>query len=142
MSCENFFREQLKLRGLRLTVQRKLVLEALHDQANPVSAEDVFTLIQSIEPSLDRSTVYRTLDLLKEIGLVQEINSNDRQNYFELCGTRLPHVHMVCQKCGGIFTVDQKVFDSVQLILQKSLGFEAQWTQMTIPGICQGCRTP
>jgi len=141
MSCDLFFREQLKRRGLRLTTQRKLVLEVLHEQPAPVSAESVFESIQHKNPSFDRSTVYRTLDLLKEIGLVQEIHSNDRQHYYEHTGMQKPHVHLVCQKCGGIFTVEQELFHSLQTALSQKIGFEADWTQMTIPGVCLNCQT-
>ena len=140
MSCEQLFREQLGKKGLRLTSQRKLVLEILHHQEGPVSAEMVYDSVHQLDPQLDRSTIYRTLDLLKEFGIVQQIQSNDRSSYYEHTGTDQPHVHMVCQKCGKIFIADQKLFEKLQKSLEKQFGFIPDWSQMTIPGICETCR--
>ncbi len=140
MSCEQLFREQLKKKGLRLTNQRKLVLEILHHQDGPVSADMVYDLIQEIDPHLDRSTIYRTLDLLKEFGIVQQIQTNDRYHFYEHSGLSQPHVHMVCQKCGKIFIVDQQLFNKVQKSLEDKLGFNPDWSQMTIPGTCEQCQ--
>jgi Fur family ferric uptake transcriptional regulator len=140
MSCEQLFREQLRKKGLRLTSQRKLVLEILHHQDGPVSAEMVYESVHQIDPQLDRSTIYRTLDLLKEFGIVQQIQSNDRYKSYEHTGTNQPHVHMFCQKCGKIFIEDQKLFNEIQKSLEDKLGFTPDWSQMTIPGICEACQ--
>jgi Fur family ferric uptake transcriptional regulator len=141
MSCEQLFREQLKKKGLRLTSQRKLVLEVLHHQDGPVSADMVYDLVHQIDLNLDRSTIYRTLDLLKEFGIVQQIQSNDRYHFYEHTGTTQPHIHMVCQKCGKIFIVEQQLFDNIQQSLENKLGFTPDWSQMTIPGLCEKCQT-
>ena len=71
MSCEQLFKQQLKKKGLRLTNQRKAVLEILHETNGPVSADEIYQMISLKNPGFDLSTVYRTLELLKEIGLVQ-----------------------------------------------------------------------
>lgn len=140
MSCEQLFRNELKKKGLRLTEQRKLVLDVLHQTESSLTIDEIYQKISLIDPAVDVSTVYRTLDLLTEIGLAQEIHSHGRQHLYHLSGTRAPHIHLVCQKCGMISALDLDLFEEVRLDIYTQIGFNADLAQVTIPGLCSKCQ--
>ncbi|MDO8972058.1 MAG: transcriptional repressor, partial [Saprospiraceae bacterium] len=99
MSCEQLFQKQLRRQGLRLTPQREKVLSVLHAVGRAAAAEEIFTLVAQKDASVDRSTVYRTLDLLSEMGLAAVIDSGEKQRRYELSGIEAPHLHLVCRSC-------------------------------------------
>lgn len=141
MSCESLFREQLKLKGLRLTEQRKIVLDVLHNRETSMPVDELYAEVLEQDETMDLSTVYRTLDLLKEIGLVQEIQGSGRQKVYHLSSMGKPHVHLVCQQCGMIFSADLSLFLDLKDKIGEELGFDSDMTQVTIPGICQDCKS-
>lgn len=139
MSCEDLFVQQLRKRGFRLTPQREMVLRVLHQTGQPSTAEEIFALVAERSASVELSTVYRTLDLLVSMGMVTVIERSDKQHLFELSGPSTQHLHLVCRGCGAIIGLD---FEAVQPLLEKikaEMGFQAELTNLTIPGLCAGC---
>lgn len=140
MSCEEIFLKELKKRGYRFTPQRELVLEIMHKVEKPSTADEIFTCVQERVTSVDISTVYRTLELLQEFGLVSAIQGSDRQLRFELLANHEPHVHLVCRSCGKIFGVSM---DEVQPLLDQlkmNYGFQPEVNEITLPGLCKDCQ--
>ena len=119
LSCEEIFLKELRARGYRLTPQREVVLAVMHQIDRPASVEEIFQMVQDRSGSLDISTVYRTLDLLQEFGLVGAIDTGERQVLYEYVGVRKPHVHLTCKSCGGIIGVEMDDFSE---LIQKIQG--------------------
>ncbi len=140
MSCEQLFLEELKKKGYRFTPQREIVLEIMHHLDKPASAEEIFAHVQEITKTVDKSTVYRTLDLLQEFGLVSVIDSGERGHLYEHLGTDKPHLHLACESCGKIFAVDQEAFLPFAEYLADTVGFEVSLQSTTIQGLCSACR--
>lgn len=140
MACEKVFAEQLKRHGLRMTPQRELVLRALHDAPGYASADEILSRVHRISAAVDVSTVYRTLDLLREFGLVAAVDAADGQTRYDLLGLNQPHLHLVCQGCGGIFVAPMSNADPLLAGLLAQHGFEASLDDVTIPGLCAACR--
>lgn len=140
MACEQLFADQLRRRGLRLTPQREMVLSALHHAGRFVTAEELHARVQRISAAVDLSTVYRTLDLLRDFGLVAAVEAGNRQVRYELLGVRGPHLHLACQGCGRILGVPLEAADPLLEALLAQHGFAAKLDDVTIPGLCADCR--
>ncbi len=139
MSCENRFIEALRQRGCRLTPQREIVLRVLHEIEGLATAEEIYQCVQAVSAAIDISTVYRTLDLLQEFGLVAAVNIEGSQNSYELLGVHGPHAHLICYQCGAVVGVP---LDEVQLWLaqlKEQYGFVVDLAQLTLPGLCAQC---
>lgn len=140
MACEQLFAEQLRRRGLRMTPQREMVLSALHQGGRFSTAEELHARVQRTSAAVDISTIYRTLDLLREFGLVAAVEAGDRQMRYELLGVHGPHLHLACQSCGRILGVSLQAADPLVETLLARHGFAAQLDDVTIPGLCADCR--
>jgi Fur family ferric uptake transcriptional regulator len=140
MACEQVFRDRLKESGLRLTPQRELVLGALHKLEGARTVEEIYGRVSAVSSAVDVSTVYRTLDLLREFGLVSCIDSGSDQHRYELLGTHGPHMHLVCKACGKIVGIEG---DEAKVLLDELLsryGFAIRLDEVTISGLCQECQ--
>ena len=140
MACETFFRERLRESGLRLTPQREMVLGALHRLDRTATVEEIYGQVQALSTAVDISTVYRTLDLLRELGIVACIDPGSDQHRYELLGTHGPHLHLACRSCGQIVGVDLEEAEPLIAHLRDEYGFETDLGDVTIPGLCQDCR--
>ncbi len=145
MACEQLFADQLRQRGMRLTAQRARVLHVLHSVAGYATVDEIHSLAQSAgspgdAPIVDRSTVYRTLELLRAFNLVAAIDLGDGQTRYELIGVGQPHLHLVCQGCGAVFVAPMDSIDPLVAALLARHGFAARLEDVTIPGLCADCR--
>ncbi len=135
MSCN----ETLRKKGYRLTPQRLMVLDALHSVDRHISAEEIYAQVKEKYPYANISTVYRTLDLLKELGLVTEINQGDgRVRYHPL--EKGDHHHLICSKCGKILDLPQSAIFPLTNMLATDYKFEADIKHLAVFGICKECR--
>lgn len=131
------WREQLRARGYRLTPQRELVLEAVQelDHATP---EAILDRVQRTAKGVNISTVYRTLDLLSELGLVAHAHIGHGAPVYH-SSDEPEHVHLVCRHCGGITEAPPDVADPFVASLRTTFGFEADLPHLTVFGTCQRC---
>ena len=139
MSCEGRFLQELRERGFRLTPQRELVLSVLHDVEGLATADEIFGQVHAQSSAVDISTVYRTLDLLDEMGMVATVDAGDGQRRFGLLGVHGPHLHLVCNRCGSVSGVDLCAAEALASELHDSFGFAADLGHLTIPGLCVDC---
>ncbi|NSW53907.1 MAG: transcriptional repressor [Anaerolineae bacterium] len=139
MSCEELFRKTLKQHGLRMTHQREAVLKAMHASHEPVTVETIYERAARDCNVLDLSTVYRTLDLFQQFGLVSVVNAQGI-NYYEHVGLDEPHVHLLCSQCGKIFSVPLAEAQPLLDGFAARHHFTVDPTELTFQGICQGCR--
>ena len=127
-------------RGYRLTPQRLMVLSAIENSADHISAEEIYSQVVSRYPYMNISTVYRTLELLKELGLVTETDLGEgRVRYHP--ADKGHHHHLVCQECGAIIDVDESTLARLQDVLLARYDFSASLRHMAIFGTCGNCRS-
>lgn len=141
MSCENMFREQLRKNGLRLTSQREVVLSALHEVGRAAAPDEIFERVSIVDAAVDRSTVYRTLDLLSKFNMVTVIDGGEKQRLYELSSSEPPHLHLVCHQCGKIFGVEIGALRPFLAHVYESLKFKADLTNITLQGVCADCHS-
>ncbi len=129
--------EVLRSRGLRVTPQRRFVLDAL-ERLGHATPDQVWEQVQVIAPSLSASTVYRTLELLEELGLVTHTHLGHGAPSYHLA-THADHIHLLCRRCGSVQDADvsraQQVADEVAV----RYGFVADVGHLTLDGVCARC---
>ncbi len=103
MSVRNIFYRSIKSRGLRLTAQRKAVIDCLVASKKPLSAEDIYLHVQRRGLGINLATVYRTLDTLVESGLAERVGMELHRAYYTLCRGRKHLHHFFCKGCGNSY---------------------------------------
>lgn len=127
----------LRERGLRLTAQRQLVLEAVYDLGH-ATPDQVHCKVAETAAGVNISTVYRTLELLEEVGLVTHTHlSHGAPTYH--AAAEAQHVHLVCRGCGRIDEVEPGVLDGVTASLKAERGFQVDVGHVSFFGECRDC---
>ena len=135
MLCYEILREK----GHRLTPQRMLILKVIFAADSHISAEEIYQQLHARFPYSNISTVYRTLELLKELNLVTETNFGDgRARYHNT--KKGHHHHLVCHRCSKIMDLDESVLSPLKDALLQNYGFEADLKHLAISGECEDCR--
>ena len=129
---------KLRSAGVRVTPQRRLVLEILAQADGHLDANDIHERGRRHDQSLSLSTVYRTLTVLKEIGIVRELHLDCEQHHYELDG-KDDHSHLVCQKCGRVIEVDSSAFVRAAQAVGQMHGFQVVNAEVELTGYCSGC---
>jgi Fur family ferric uptake transcriptional regulator len=130
--------QTLKERGHRLTPQRQLILEAVEAAEGHVSAETVHARVAAQFPQVNISTVYRTLELLQNLGLVTHTHFDDGIALYHLAEDS-HHQHMICRGCGQETEIAVSELATLDQHLQATYGFHADLTHFAIIGTCKGC---
>lgn len=126
---------RLKERGILLTIQRSAVLDFLHDNTLHPTAEEIYQALRERYPALSRATVYNTLDLLKQHGLIQEITIERTKAHYDY--KTEPHHHFLCRHCGRIYDVD---VEKVPLEQEERLdGHKIDEVWLYMRGSCAAC---
>jgi Fur family ferric uptake transcriptional regulator len=131
---------QLAESGYRMTPQRSMIVETIENSTNHISAEEIYASVVSKYRHVNISTVYRTLELLKEKGLVTETDLGNGRVSYHPTG-KGQHHHLVCNKCGAITDLDETAFIDLKEILRKKYGFLADIKHMAIFGRCTKCNS-
>lgn len=132
----------LKAHGIRLTRQRELLFEIIDSAHRHLNADQLFELAKKRDPKINRVTVYRTLKVLKQEGLIDELDLlhyEGEQHYYE---TRLkrPHAHVVCLKCGAVQEFFGAPIQALREQITASLGFKIEVARTEVGGICADCQ--
>jgi Fur family ferric uptake transcriptional regulator len=131
-------REQLHARGLRWTPQRRLLIEVLAETDGHVTGAELVERCRTLDPATIPSTVYRTLDVLEELGLVRHAHGPDgREEYHVLPET--VHGHLHCESCGGRWEIGAAEAAGLVDGLRTRHGFEVDLSHLTVVGRCRGC---
>jgi Fur family ferric uptake transcriptional regulator len=131
---------RLRKSGQRLTPQRLLILELLYAHGDHATADELFAAAQERYPYLNISTVYRTLELLRDIGIVAETDLGDGKRQFALLSDDRHH-HLICLNCGFVQEIDDQPFEGLRAELRQAHGFEPRIDHLAIFGTCQVCAT-
>ena len=128
----------LKKKGYRLTLQRAMILDALHESEGHLTAEDILNRIQAKAPEVNKSTVYRNLELPEELGLVVKSEHEGRFIYHHM--EEGHHHHLVCRRCGQIIECDRDMLAPLERMLLEKFGFQGDLEHLVIHGVCSACR--
>jgi len=131
---------EVRDRGIRLTPQREMILLAMHECAGHVTAEEVHARVQEQNPCVDISTVYRNLDLLRDLGLVTQTDLGDGALRYEMCFGREPHHHLICLQCQEIIDLPDDVLDPVRQRIRTEYGYEPRMDHFALYGTCPACQ--
>lgn len=129
---------RLRERGQRLTPQRLLILELLHAHGDHMTADEIYAQAQARYPYLNISTVYRTLELLRDAGILSETDLGDGRRHFALLSDDRHH-HLICLSCGHVEEVDDQMFDHLREELRATHGFQARIDHLALFGACRIC---
>lgn len=137
-------KKQLHAASYKLTPQREAtVLVLLEHEADHLSAEDVFLLVKEKSPDIGLATVYRTLELLTDLKVVDKINFGDGVARFDLRkeGADHFHHHLICIECGKVEEVQEDLLGDVEKIVESRWDFTIKDHWLTFHGICRECKT-
>ena len=126
--------------GYRLTPQRLMILKAVEDANSHISAEEIYAQVRTYYPQMNISTVYRTLELVKELGLVTETDMGDGRVRYHCMG-KGHHHHLVCEKCGSIIDMEETILDPLWSEIERKYNFKVDMKHLVFFGLCAGCRT-
>jgi Fur family transcriptional regulator, ferric uptake regulator len=130
-------RHTLHERGLRMTPQRQLVLDAVRalDHATP---EQICAEVQRSAPAVNLTTIYRTLDLLDRIGLVRHTHLGHGAPTYS--AQEHEHVHLVCHSCGAVTELPTELMDGLAADLAGRSGFALDVSHLALSGLCTNCQ--
>jgi Fur family ferric uptake transcriptional regulator len=128
----------LRERGLRLTPQRQLILEAVHELGH-ATPEQVHHHVRERAAGVNITTVYRTLELLEELGLVNHTHLSHGSPTYHAGGVD-QHVHLVCRGCGSVTEVDPSVMQPVTDRLRDEESFRVDVGHVSLFGVCGDCK--
>jgi len=133
---------ELGVRRIRLTRQRRVVVKVMESAARHMDANEILELAQQIDPEITRVTVYRTLDLLKRHGLIDELDLlhlRGHRHYYESHGPR-DHIHVACVGCGKVREVESPLYEELKQQISRDCGIEITVARTEIGGLCEDCR--
>jgi Fur family ferric uptake transcriptional regulator len=128
----------LKEKGLKLTPQRRLIVDAIHEADAHLTAEEIIAHVQARMPEVHKRTIYRTLELLERTGCVLKSDLGDHAIYHH--AEEGHHHHLICSKCGKTIECDEELFATVEESLAKKYGFSVNFKHLVISGLCEECR--
>lgn len=125
--------------NLKITKQRRAVLEAFLGSEDHVSAEELYKLVTEKEPKIGLATVYRTLSLLTQSGLASELDFGDGQKRYEHKFMHSHHDHMICTECGKIIEFSHPMIEKLQEEVAGRHGFKLTSHKLDLFGLCTEC---
>ncbi|MFI0983402.1 Fur family transcriptional regulator [Streptomyces sp. NPDC021093] len=131
------WKSDLRQRGYRLTPQRELVLQAV-DVLEHATPDDILVQVRKTASGINISTVYRTLELLEELGLVSHAHLGHGAPTYHLAD-RHHHLHLVCRDCSNVIEADVAVAGDFIAKLRGEFGFETDMKHFAIFGRCADC---
>ncbi|PYU34606.1 MAG: transcriptional repressor [Acidobacteria bacterium] len=135
-------RTALARRGVRLTRQRRILLDIMDQAEEHLTADSILERAQKIDPRVHRVTVYRTLEMLKSHGLLDELDLlhiHGHRHYYESHGPR-DHIHVACLRCGKVREVESELFEQLKRQVERDTGIGITVARVEIGGYCENCR--
>jgi Fur family ferric uptake transcriptional regulator len=130
--------DKLSQAGHRLTPQRLMIVSAIENSSDHISAEEIYAQVAAKFPNVNISTVYRTLELLQRLGLVTETDlGGGRVRYHP--AEKGHHHHLICEQCGAVIDLDESVLAPLKDALLRQCNFVADLKHIGIFGRCLKC---
>lgn len=145
---ESVFKQMLKEKNLKVTSQRLLVLELMAERPGEhLTAEDIYAIARQKNPEIGLATIYRTLQVLVDLQIIDKINFDDGFARYELghmpgeiMGTHHHHHHAICNGCGTVFSFEEDLLETLEQSLLERLGFTVTDHEVKLFGYCRSCR--
>jgi Fur family ferric uptake transcriptional regulator len=134
-------RVRLRERGLRWTPQRRMLLEVLEETDGHVTGAELVERCRALDAATIPSTVYRTLDVLEELGIVRHAHGLDGREEFHV-RPATEHGHLHCAACGRSWELDAAAAQPIRAAIAASHDFEVDLSHVTVAGRCASCRQP
>jgi Fur family transcriptional regulator, ferric uptake regulator len=134
--------KELRARGVRMTDQRRLLVGIIQDARRHLDAAALLEIARKQDPGIDRATVYRTIALLKDRGLIDELDLmhiEGKKHYYE-AKTNRDHSHMACFKCGAIVEYTSASFEKLKREMADQIEFQIRVVRLEVGGFCKRCR--
>jgi len=127
--------------GKRITPQRMLILETIRAGQGHLDADEIYRRAKKRAPRLSLSTVYRTINVLKEAGLIEELHLGEEHHHYEL-KDKTEHHHLICQVCGKVVEFESPFSEQLVHDLGQRYDFEITSVHLDLIGYCAECRSP
>ena len=132
-------RQTLNVSGLRVTNQRALIMEIIRQGGGHLDADEVYRRAREKQPRISLSTVYRTLQALKRVGLVEEVHIDETRHYYEI-KPPTEHHHLVCLECGRVVEFQYPLARLIKRKVNEAKDFEITDSEIRMMGYCPSCR--
>ncbi|MDO4942065.1 MAG: Fur family transcriptional regulator [Lachnospiraceae bacterium] len=145
MNNMEHFKELLKSKGLKMTTQRALILESLSECPKMhLTAEEIYEIVCKKQPEIGIATVYRTLKLLTELGLIDTLDLDDGFVRYELAGSgedgHHHHHHLICISCGKVLEFKEDLMETLEGKIEMTTGFKIYDHEVKMYGYCKECK--
>ena len=133
--------DDLTSRGIRMTQQRRVLVETIQSADGHLDAASLLAEARKRDERIDRATVYRTLELLKKLRLIDELDLmhlNGEKHFYEV-KTNVDHVHLACFECGAIEEVTSPIFERLKAEIGRANGFHIRVIRLEVGGRCRMC---
>lgn len=137
---QEVFAEYLANENLKMTPQRRVILDTLLRKNDHLSSEELYALVKKRDASIGQATVYRTLKLLSDSGLIEPLDFADGVTRYEPSYGKDHHDHLICENCGKNIEIVDEVIERRQEQLAKEHGFTLIRHKMYLYGLCPECR--
>jgi Fur family transcriptional regulator, ferric uptake regulator len=132
---------EMEARGVRLTAQRRALIETIQEATTHLDAASLLKQARERDAKINRATVYRTIELLKKLGMIDELDLmhlNGEKHYYEV-KTQQDHLHLACFDCGGIIEFATPAFEQLKREIAAANHFEVQVARLEVGGLCSAC---
>lgn len=131
--------EVFRAQGLRMTMQRRLILEALEETEEHLDAERLYQRLRARDQSVSLATVYRTLHLLYQAGLIEQrfLDGDQSRGYYEIRDEE--HYHFTCRQCGRVIEFESELVEQISQALTAQHGVQVQRARVHFEGLCADC---
>jgi Fe2+ or Zn2+ uptake regulation protein len=130
--------DRIREQGGRVTTARRAIVTALVGAEGHVTAEELTAAVQHAHPDVHLTTIYRCLDTLEQLGVVDHVHLGHGRAVYHL--TDDPHHHLVCDRCGAVVEVPDAAFDDLGRDLQRDYGFAIRPHHFAVLGRCRACQ--
>jgi len=130
--------QPVQMQGHFLTAQRRLLLELIRDTEGHLDAKELYQRARARDESIGSATVYRSLNLFKQLGLVDEMKLGKLRCYYEIKQSP-QHQHLVCQGCGKVIEFQNPHFQKLIKAVQREHGFKITRAELYLEGYCPNC---
>ncbi len=141
------FKSLLKQNGLKVTTQRVAILDVLSSRPGKhLTAEEIYDYVKKKYSDIGIATVYRTIQVLSELGLIDKLNLDDGYVRYEICKKSKEdtfqhhHHHLICLNCGSIYAFQDDLLDELEHRIMDTMGFEVVDHEVKLYGHCKKCR--
>lgn len=142
---EEKVKDLLREKGLNVTSQRLMVLNILSAHGDEhLTVEEIYDLAKEESPEIGLATIYRTVQVLLELHVIEKVTFDDGFARYELNGEETGsghrHHHAICTQCGKVYSLETDLLDTLEKQVFESLGFEVTDHEVKLYGLCSACR--